>query len=307
MYLINWKYKPVMAIIDAIGSVVYCLRRRTLPKNPKKVLFMRLEHIGDMVMATPVFETFKTNNPNCQVHVLCRGLTAPILNNNPYVDKVIEFDAPWLSSTYKSTGKNQKEIIKELKEENYDIIFEMHGDPRSLCFANELKSFVIGYTCRGFGFLCNKKVKYNPTIPNINQNLALIKDYCTTLYEKPKIFQDPLFVNRSYVKGHYIIINPRSGKREKDLTDDEIYKLIALNIPVIITGSTDDIENNKKFDKFTNVTNLTGKTDLLTLIELTRQAQKVYCPDTGIMHIAYAVGTQCDASFKTTDKSIWGY
>ena len=307
-YLINWKFKPVMAVIDNIGKLFTKPTLAPAKLDLRKVLFIRLEHLGDMVMATPAFETFKVNNPHCEVHVLCRSISTPIIKNNKFVDKIIEYDAPWFSSTYANkTSKKISEIARELKAEKYDVVFEMHGDPRNLYLANSINSCTIGYPNRGFGFFCDVQKEYNHTIKTIQQNLNLIRDYTSYDCLEPKIFTDSsVKVN---VPKSFVIINPKSTKIEKDLLDDEVDKIIKANSKetVIITGSKQDIGYNLKFDRFPNVVNLTGKTSILELIEIVNKAKKVYCPDTGIMHIAHALNIPCDSFFKSTNPKVWGY
>lgn len=324
-YQTSWKFVPMLSFFDLFGNLIFFLKKhRQMPKLPKKVLFIRLEHIGDMIMATPCFETWKKNNPKCEVHVLCKTLTSPLLKNNPYVDKIITYDAPWFIKRKEDSNKKLKEVIEELKKEKYDFVFEMHGDPRNNYLAYKTNAYSIGYDCRGGGFFLNKVVPYNPKQQMIMQNLSLIKPFCKKISNKTNIYLDKeakktalkLLSKHSLKEKEFIIINPMSGRPEKDLTKEEVINFIEKNksSKIIITGSSSEKEKNKSFEKHFNnqnngykITNLTGETDLLTLVELVRVAKKVYAPDTGIIHIAKAVGTLFDCVYKTTDKAVWGY
>ena len=136
----------------------------------------------------------------------------------------------------------------------------------------------------------------------LNQNLHLIEDYWTRMYNQPQIFTPSYNLQ---LPSSFIIINPKSGKKEKDLTKDEVEKIINDNSSetILITG----LDKDNRFDKFPNVQNWTGKTSLQELIDIVRKAKMVYAPDTGIVHIAYAVGTPVKAVYKTTNPKIWGY
>ena len=263
-------YKPILTLIDLIGNIIYFNRDKTLLKKPTKVLFFSLSHIGDLILATPTFETFKRNN-NCQVDVLCRSVSSSLLECNPFVNNTFTFDAPWLSCTYKSKGKAQKEIVKLLKAQKYDIVFEMHGHPKSLYLAHQLNSFVIGYGCRGGGFYCNKMKNFDSNMKTLNQNLYLIGDYWTRMYDQPQLFTPSYNLQ---LPSSFIIINPKSGKKEKDLTKEEVEKIINDNSSetILITG----LDKDNRFDKFPNVQNWTGKTSLKELIDIVRKAKIVY-------------------------------
>ena len=188
MYLTKKIYWPILLLIDIVGNILFFWKKlKRPPKNEriKKVLFIRLEHIGDMIITTPVFETWKKNYPNCEVHVLCRELTAPIINNSPYVDKIFTYNAPWFIRQQKNK-EPLSVLISRLHYENYDIIFEMHGDPNNNYLCNRIatsKTYTIGYSCRGAGFFLNKTVIYDEKKQMIKQNLSLIEDFCKKIYK----------------------------------------------------------------------------------------------------------------------------
>ena len=102
-----------------------------------------------------------------------------------------------------------------------------------------------------------------------------------------------------------------SGRKEKDLTETEtenfINRYTNKKTKSIIAGSKSEVSKNKHFRKFINVIDLTGETDLPTIICLVKNAKKVIAPDTGIIHIAKAVGTDFECIYKTTDLKVWGY
>lgn len=303
---------------DVLGNIFFFRKKlRNRPAKLRKVLFIRLEHIGDMVMATPVFHTFKKNRPECELHVLCRSLTKPIIESSPDVDKIITYDAPWFSKRGLSQKTKFSDIVRTIRKEKYDMVFEMHGDPRNILIASKSGSYALGFGCRGTGFLLNELVGYNEKIHTIDRNLDLIRSFCKKIYPEMVIYTNKKAVLkcRLLMKEHdlqkrgFIIINPRSGRPEKDLSDEEVLNFIEKNrkTKTVITGSRDGSVNNLVFSKTKNVVNLTGRTDIQTLIELVRNAQKVIAPDTGIVHIAKAVGTKYEVIYKTTDSKIWGY
>jgi len=330
MYLTNKKYWPVLFSVDIVGSIIFFpnkFRKKPMQSKIRKVLFIRLEHIGDMIMSTPVFENFKKSNPKCEVHVLCKTITKTIIKNNPYVDKIITFDPNWMIKRKEDKKKGTSELVSELKEERYDIIFEMHGDPRNNRLANMIaasETYTVGYGCRGAGFFLNEVKKYNPKIRNIDQNLELIKDYAKITTRNMKIFtdkkakDDALKIMKKFglKKNAFIIINPKSGRSEKDLTVKEVNNFIKRHKAqkILLTGSKAEREYNESLKKNaeddiagSRIINISGQTDLLTLAELVKNAKLVIAPDTGIIHMAKAVGTKFEAVYKTTDKNVWGY
>ena len=57
-------------------------------KDSKKVLMLRYDRIGDMIIATPVFRELKREYPDIEISVLASKSNFIVLKNNPYVDKV---------------------------------------------------------------------------------------------------------------------------------------------------------------------------------------------------------------------------
>ena len=313
MYKSSPIYWPLLFIMDAVGYILFFWKRsRSRPKNIRKALFIRLEHIGDMVMATPAFENFKKDHPKAKVHVLCRKLALPVIEKNPYVDKVITYEAPWMIRK-ENKERSLASLIDELKKEGYDIVFEMHGNPINNYIASRTGAYSVGYGIRGAGFLLNKVIAYGDK-QMVMQNLALIKDFCRIKTTKTRIYydqkQDPKVLRKFHLQpGSYIIINPLSGRKEKDLTYEEVLAFMKKNRKgaIVLTGSASEIAPNKRFQRFKNVKDITGKTSLEELFCIVRNARKVYAPDTGIVHIAKALGTEYRTIYKATDKRVWGY
>src|SRR6202048_5624831 len=53
-----------------------------------RVLFIRYERIGDMIMATSLIRNIATALPGGKVDVLATPTTAPVLEGNPYVGRI---------------------------------------------------------------------------------------------------------------------------------------------------------------------------------------------------------------------------
>jgi ADP-heptose:LPS heptosyltransferase len=63
-----------------------------------RVLFIRYERIGDMIMATSIIRVIADSVPGGKVDVLATPTTAPVLENNPHVGRVLTLDRGSLGS-----------------------------------------------------------------------------------------------------------------------------------------------------------------------------------------------------------------
>ena len=86
----------------------------------QRVLVIRLRSIGDTVLATPSLFALKRFLPHAQIDILVEDWVAPLLANHPDVDNVIELK--------KSGGVAARmSIARELRSTNYDLVYNLHG------------------------------------------------------------------------------------------------------------------------------------------------------------------------------------
>jgi ADP-heptose:LPS heptosyltransferase len=87
------------------------------PTNPDyRVLFMRYERIGDMIMATSLIRNIARALPSGKVDVLGTPSTAPVLERNPYVSNVLVLD--------RKSWRSYKELMKRLRQEKYTVMVD---------------------------------------------------------------------------------------------------------------------------------------------------------------------------------------
>ena len=58
-------------------------------KNTKKILFLRYDRIGDMIITTPIFRELKDKFPHVSITVLASKSNHEVLINNPYIDNIV--------------------------------------------------------------------------------------------------------------------------------------------------------------------------------------------------------------------------
>jgi len=63
-------------------------RSKKFVGTPKKILFLRYDRIGDMIITTPVFREFKKAYPNSEIYVLASKTNSEIIKFNPYINQI---------------------------------------------------------------------------------------------------------------------------------------------------------------------------------------------------------------------------
>ena len=81
-----------------------------------RVLFIRYERIGDMIMATSLIRNIARALPSGKVDVLATAETAPVLEGNPYVGHVLTLDRHSLRS--------YREIMGHLRRERHTVMVD---------------------------------------------------------------------------------------------------------------------------------------------------------------------------------------
>lgn len=84
--------------------------------NGTRVLFIRYERIGDMIMATSIIRVIADAIPGGKIDVLATPTTAPVLENNPHVGNVLTLD--------RKSWKSYLGLMRRLRAERYDVMVD---------------------------------------------------------------------------------------------------------------------------------------------------------------------------------------
>ena len=85
----------------------------------RKVLLVRLRSIGDTDLATPSVFALKRFLPNVNVDILVEDWVAPLLNDHPHIDNVVVLE--------RGGFMTRARVARELRAGNYDVVYNLHG------------------------------------------------------------------------------------------------------------------------------------------------------------------------------------
>lgn len=92
-----------------------------------KVLVIQQKMIGDVLVSTVICEAIKTAYPNAEVHYMIQPNTLAVVDNNPFIDRIVVFD-PQLSGGFLGLLK----FGRSLKDEHYDVVIDAYAKLESL-------------------------------------------------------------------------------------------------------------------------------------------------------------------------------
>ncbi len=266
----------------------------------KRVLVIRTDRIGDLLLTTPLLEILKSGLPHVTIDVLTRNYTRPILNNNPHLNKVISLD------DYSLNG-----LTTAIRHNEYDVCILAY--PRFSLAWMAFRAGIpirIGTAYRWYSFLFTHRVHHhrrkvekheadynldllrpfgiNPEItqPNIHLTDTERSDACELLRRNGVGPDEP-----------FVVVHPGSGhsslnwgiERFAELSERVLGETEA---KVIVTG----IENERPaiqlaFQRLEGrIVNLVGKLTLRELARVISRSELVVTNSTGPMHVATAVG-----------------
>ena len=87
-----------LLLVDCLGYwIMNLLQRRKLASGEtkvdkekvKKILLIRIDRIGDVVLSTPAIRAMKKTFPDSQIDLLVNSYTKELLLNNPHIDNLI--------------------------------------------------------------------------------------------------------------------------------------------------------------------------------------------------------------------------
>jgi ADP-heptose:LPS heptosyltransferase len=88
------------------------------PGPIRKILFVRLDRIGDVVLSTPAFGALKKHFPGAELTVLLRSSTRGLLEQNPHVDRILTVDR----------AGEFANVIRQLQAERFDLLIDPYDD-----------------------------------------------------------------------------------------------------------------------------------------------------------------------------------
>ncbi len=276
-------------------------------RDYQRILIVRTDRIGDVLLSTPVIKVLRDNFPHSYIAFMVRPYTQDIVENNPYLDEVIIYDK---YGRHKGIFSSLKFALT-LRKKSFDVAIILHPTNR-VHIITYLAGIPerIGYD-KKFGFLLTKKMKDLKHLGKkheVEYNFDLLKemgikdkteelympitkddeDYVTSVLLQHKIQKDD----------RIIVINPTAScpskiwplERFLEVSDNLIRRYKA-KIVFICSKEDDDICNR--------VTSYSDNKDCLVLsglrlrqlAALIKRARLLISNDSGPVHIAVAVKT----------------
>ncbi|HCU13507.1 MAG TPA: hypothetical protein DGB72_15430 [Gemmatimonadetes bacterium] len=153
-----------------LGRMLPGPREATLPpatNSDYRVLFIRYERIGDMIMATSLIRNIANSLPGGTVDVIATPSTAPVLEGNPYVGRVLILER----NSFRSYGN----LMRRLRRERYTVMVDGRINNPPIFTSTPLLMYAGGARFRvGAGGDSEPRI-YNVCVPEWNRTSHYIE------------------------------------------------------------------------------------------------------------------------------------
>lgn len=292
--------KKLRALDHYLGRAVIFLlrffprRKKTLPTSIRSIAFLKLAGIGDLVLLTPMIEAMKRAYPEATITLICAQENAPLASLIPSLERTLILPI-----------QNLPKTLRLLRQHSYDLFIDAGQWSRFealLSFCSK-SGYTIGFKTphQHRHALYNRKVPHLRSVHESENFRALINPYVSDVSETPSFSFDP---KKRLVDEPYLVFHTRASGIHHQLKEwpQTSWVKLALNLEkmghaLVLTGSRGDLESCQSLGDLMKKSGFTGKiyhlcgkmafTDLPSLLA---QARCVVSVNTGIMHLAAAVG-----------------
>jgi len=268
-----------------------------------KILIIQTAFIGDVILATPIIEKLQKFFPNAKVDFLLRKGNQGLLENHPYITKVLVWDKK------KSKQKNLIKILQAVRNEKYDYVINLQrffSTGFITAFSKGKKT--IGFNKNPFSFLFTNSIKHKIEngVHEIERNLSLITEITDNKIVNPRLYpsKEDLKSVENYLSQPYICIAPISVWFTKQFPAEKWIELIdKIEQNIYLIGGSEDFEECENIIKncqHNSVMNLCGRLSLLESAVLIKNAEMNYVNDSAPMHLASAMDAPTTTIFCST-------
>jgi len=285
----------------------------------RKILVRAANWVGDAVMTLPALQSVRQGFPQSHISILTKPWVADLFYQNPVVDRVILYESPGRHEGLRGKWK----LARELKNEEFDL---------AILFQNAFEAALIsylagiprraGYNTDARGILLTHAVRVNGEVKKRHQ-VDYYREMVKGLGFQITASTPVLEVSENQREEALKILGSLGLAEEERIVGfgpgamygpakqwfPERFGALADRLSqdwgarILVFGSPADNSTASLLSRNTKarLIDLTGRTTLRQTIGLIARCRLFVCNDSGLMHVAAAVGIPVVAIFGSTD------
>lgn len=315
--LVSVLYKCVNALLRGLAILLWPRRR---PDSVERVCVFRIGYIGDIVCALPAIRSVRRAYPNAHLTLLTSpGPTGPgaaeLLPGNDWIDEL----RVYYSDDIKTLAQRWK-LLRGLRASRFDVWIDLPNDLSSISRQFRDMTFAWmagarwarGWCINTIRLAAQAQSEHLPFTNEVDRTLAIVRRAGIPITEidfglqRLPVVQariDELLRTKGLQDDVLVAIAPgakRSTNRWPAERFAEIGRMLAdSNSAVVLIAGAAEAELCKGLasQMGTYEHSFAGELSLAESIELLRRCRLLICVDSGVQHLAAAVGTPCISLF----------
>jgi predicted lipopolysaccharide heptosyltransferase III len=284
----------------------------------RKVLLVRLRSIGDTVLATPSLFALKRFLPNVKVDILVEDWVAPLLDNHPHVDNVVVLERGGFMA--------RARVARELRAANYDVVYNLHGGTTATFLTRATGArYRVGFKTYQYAQLHNHQAP-SPLLlwgqqktHSVEQQLALLGWTGVPVTDRPRTqlgiseraaeTVNRLLGEAGLSEQKLALIHPAAAFATKQWATQNFARvaefMVERGLAPVAVAAPNEKELLEKLCSAASVKITTLDLSLPEVAALAARSELFVGNDSGIAHIASAVGTPAVVIFGSSNIAHW--
>jgi ADP-heptose:LPS heptosyltransferase len=248
-----------------------------------KILIVRFSSMGDIVLCSPVLRCLAQQLPHAELHFATKSNWAFLLEPNPHIKKVHGF------------GENWADFIQTLKSEQFDAIVDLHNNLRSrrLCASLGIKKTYRFHKANLQKWLLVRGLSRRPVEHVVSRYMKSVSSLVVKYDGAGLDFYYPKIELNLSLPENFTAYAVGGTWTTKRMPVEKMAELIEKNTGNwVLLGDAEDAKTVNSLESQFNgrLLNLCGKLNLFESAEVLKKSSYVITHDTGLMHIAAALG-----------------
>lgn len=305
-------------------------------KQARRILVVRLDNLGDVLVTTPAFHAIKETLPEASLTLLASPIGTQVGRLNRDLDDVIVYEAPWMDPWQKLPQDSQRErkMIELVRARNFDgaIIFtSFHQSPLPaayLCYLADIPLRVAA-SIDGPGSLLTTRHKHPERMMHeVERGLDLVQvlgmstsdtSLVLSVPDEARVSMQSLLKQAGLEqKRPLIVVHPGCSMPARTYAWEQYAEIVNLLIEqvgaaVMLTGAPSEVELVERIlvrvvpSNRGSVISFAGRLSFPEFCALIEAADLTITNNTGPMHMSAAVKTPVIALFALTNPpEQWG-
>lgn len=271
--------------------------RKPVPLSPKRILLVRADYIGDVLLTTHTLKGIRERFPQSHIDYLVSSKSCEILEGNPYIDGILTYDPPWF---FRQNGKlfskgyatEYLKVLSAIRKRKFDLSVDFRGDVRNIFLLMVLGGIPnrVSFAASGGSYLLTRIAPYRRGLHEAEYHTAIAETLGARVDEDalPEMFtedRDRLSVDRFLQENGLdsnnilVVIHPGARKIVRQWPEERYaevgwHLIREYGAKIILTGSPSEISLLKRVNDLMNKHALIAANEIKSLKQLAALFQR---------------------------------